>query len=121
MNLVNFVRVNSINADFLVALFLKETGRNLREHSICENILNRGIVNILLCLFLHLLELRFEQIRGTASDRLFRTDYLLAEYGVNLNGSLSVFALYKSLEFLGNRLVAFAENYVEYSLCTYNL
>ena len=63
-----------------------------------------------------LLNLGSEIVSGTVSDHLLVTDDLLYEFGVDLNGSLTVLAAYYTLEFLGYHLISLAVKNIEHSL-----
>ena len=121
VNLVLRVGMSAVYAVLFVAALLEELGSYLREHCVSEHILNGSVLNVLLDLFLHCVELGLEKVGRAAGDGLLCAEDLLLELRIDCDRSLAVFALNKSLELLGNSLVALACNYVEHSLSTNDL
>ena len=111
----------SVDAYLSVAALLEELRSNLREHCVSEHILNGSVLNVLLDLFLHCVELGLEKVGRAAGDGLLCAEDLLLELRIDCDRSLAVFALNETLELLGNSLVALACNYVEHSLSTNDL
>ena len=121
VNLVGLVSMVSVDAYLSVTALLEELRSNLREHCVSEHILNGSVLNVLLDLFLHCVELGLEKVGRAAGDGLLCAEDLLLELRIDCDRSLAVFALNETLELLGNSLVALACNYVEHSLSTNDL
>ena len=119
MNLFFLIGMFTVNAVFFVSSLFKELNSYLSELCITEYVF--FLFNPFSTFFTYCIEFRLEKVCRTAVNRFCVTDYLLSEFRINRNWCLAVFASYNALEFLCYSLVAFACNYVEYSLCTDNL
>ena len=118
VNLCVGISVLGVESKLCFAALFEELLCNLFKECIRKNVF--VLLNVISSLFLKIFKLGSNIVCGTAGDRLFVSDDLLSELGIDLHRSLTVFTLDKSLEFLGYRLVT-SVDYVEHSLCTNDL
>ena len=114
MDLVCEISIFGVKTVHLRFSLFKEFNGNLFKERVGKNVfvLNCPRLNG----FAELIKLGCKRVCGTCCDRLFIADDLLAEFGGDGSGCCTIFALDDALEFLGDHLIAFAADDVEYRL-----
>ena len=114
MYFIFFIRKLGIKLILPALTVLEKFCCNLTEQSVAQNVL--VLLDIFAYLASEFIKLVRNVISRSAGDSFFIAENFLCKFGLDFNRSFSVFAPYKSAEFLGNILVPFTENNVEHCL-----